>query len=180
MKCFVCGDAAVKRHNRINRCPKHHRFAQMQRTALADKKYVPSFYELERIVPADMKCGDCGETIHWIDDQNRTRGAVLQHYRNGELGIVCHSCNVKHGHMPGDMYRDVPSDHKLCISCKTIKPISLFSRRREFGKDYPVSKCKPCSHAAYVKWRETNPDKYQALIKKHNMKRKEKLNGASI
>lgn len=180
MKCYVCGMDAVKRHGRANRCEKHHRFAQMQKTASVDGKYVPSFYELELLVPADMVCPDCGVGLHWIDDAKRSFGAVLQHYRDGSLGIVCHGCNVRHGNMPGDMYCELPPDHKLCISCKTIKPLFDFGKRRDAKKVYPMSKCKSCMRESFIRWKQNNPDKYKALTDKHNQKRKEKANGTSI
>ncbi len=179
MKCFVCGDQSIKRHGRSNMCEKHNRFIQMQRTAKADGKYTPSLFELESLTPKDMKCPDCGVEMHWIDDENRSSGAILQHYRDGSLAIVCHSCNVKHGHMPGDMYRETPEGHKLCVSCKSIKPLNEFSLRRDGKKPYPLSKCKSCAREAYLKWKQQNPEKYKALNKKHNDKRKEK-NGPSI
>jgi hypothetical protein len=176
MKCYICGDSAIKRHGRANRCEKHHRFIQMQKTAQHDGKYVPSIYEIEKLIPSNMKCADCGCLMHWIDDENRSSGAVLQHYRNGLLGIVCLSCNTKHGFMPGDSYRDVPVGHKLCSVCKTIKPLSIFSLRKDGKVPYPLTKCKPCSHKALVNWRNKNPEKYKLINKKHNDLRKEKKN----
>jgi len=140
----------------------------MQKTAKGDKKYVPSFFELEKLVPDNMICQDCGIEMHWIDDDNRPSGAVLQHYRDGTLGIVCCSCNTKHGIMVGDSYRDVPAGHKLCPGCKTIKPHSAYSKRRDSGKEYPVTLCKPCAHEKHKEWRSKNPEKYKAIMKKHN------------
>lgn len=171
MKCYVCGDASIKRHNRSNMCEKHHRFHGMQKIAKMDKKYVPSLYELEKLVPEDMICQDCGVLMHWIDDDNRTSGAVLQHYRDGTLAIVCLSCNTRHGQMVGDSYRDTPKDHKLCTCCKTIKPLSFFSLRKDGKRPYPMSKCKQCNLDAHRKWREQNPDKYKKSNKRNNERR---------
>jgi hypothetical protein len=168
MNCYICGNFSVKRHGRANRCEKHHRFTQMQRTAKQDQKYVPSIFELEKLVPHDMKCQDCGVVMHWIDDENRSSGAVLQHYRDGSLGIVCHACNVKHGNMPGDSYREVPPNHKLCRSCKTIKPLSMFGIRKDGKVPYPTTKCKSCRHQVLILWRKNNPEKYKLINKKHN------------
>jgi hypothetical protein len=168
MKCYICGDAAIKRHGRANRCEKHHRFIQMQKTAKQDGKYVPSVYEIEKLVSINMKCVDCGCLMHWIDDDNRSAGAVLQHYRDGTLGIVCLSCNTKHGFLPGDSYRDVPVGNKLCRACKTIKPLFMFGVRKDGKVPYPLSKCKLCSHEALVRWRNKNPERYKLINKKHN------------
>ena len=172
MKCYVCGDEAIQRSGKSNLCQQHARFMQMRSTAKNDSKYVPSLFELEKLVPKTMTCQDCGDKIHWVDDENRAKGAVLQHYRNGTLGITCLSCNTKHGLMPGDSYCDVPKNHKFCRSCKTIKPLSMFSLRRDSKVTYPVSKCKPCSLAAQKDWRLKNPEKYQSLNKKHNDQKK--------
>jgi hypothetical protein len=181
MKCYVCGADAVHRHGRSNCCPKHIRFLQMQKTAKSDGKYVPSLYELDSLVPAKMSCPLCHKTMHWIDDKNRPLGAILQHYRNGTIGITCHSCNVKHGMMVGDSYCDVPDGHKLCRACKTIKRLSDFYVRRDSkNKEYPMSKCKICSKESYKSWRQKNPDQYKALTKKHNVKRSKKNDSPSI
>jgi hypothetical protein len=163
-------------------CEKHSRFNQMQHRAKADKKYVPSIYELEKLVPHNMSCPDCQCTMNWIDGDSRSQGAVLQHYRNGSIGICCLSCNTKHGLMDGDSYLDLPDGHKLCRGCQTIKPLAMFSVRRDGreGKTYPLSRCKICSHENFRKWRTENPDKYKTLNAKHNQKRKEKNNGSSI
>jgi hypothetical protein len=174
MKCYICGNDAIKRHNRSNMCEKHYRFWQMQRTAKSDKKYVPSIYEIENLVPKDMICQDCGKKMHWIDNDNRPHGAILQHYRDGTLGIVCLSCNTKHGLMVGDSYREIPIDHKLCNQCKNIKPLSDFGNRGKKEKHYPKSFCKKCELEKLRLWRKNNMEKYIALNKKHNDLRKEK------
>lgn len=168
MKCYVCGDEAIKRHGRTNLCMKHRRFVQMQKTAKQDGKYVPSLFELEALVPVDMRCQDCGIEMNWIDGSNRPSNAVLQHYRDGSLGITCMSCNTKHGNMPGDSYRDVPAGHKLCRACKTIKPLGDFGKRSAKEGDYPKSRCKSCERSAYKLWKSNNPEKYKANTKKHN------------
>jgi len=174
MQCYICGDSKSKTYKQKNVCVKHGRFLQMQHTARADKKYVPSLYEIEKLVPSDMRCQDCGVVMNWLHVENRKTGAVLQHYRNGTIGIVCTSCNVKHGLMPGDSYKDVPAGHKLCRSCKTIKPLNMFSKRKDGMYIYPLSKCKVCMHQALLLWREKNPEKYKAANKKHNDLRKKK------
>jgi hypothetical protein len=172
MQCYICGANATNVHNRKNTCEKHRRFLQMQHTAKYDKKYIPFIYELEKLVPKNMECQDCKRIMHWVDDNNRSLGAVLQHYRNKTLAIVCLSCNTKHGMMPGDSYRDVPAGNKMCTKCKTIKPLSMFNPRRDGKIEYPMSKCKACNLSAQQEWRLKNPDKYKALNKKHNVLRK--------
>jgi hypothetical protein len=173
MKCYICGIDAIKKYDWHSLCEKHFRFIQMRKTAKSDKKYTPSIYELEKLVPADMKCVDCNKQMHWIDNDNRSDGAVLQHYRDGTLGITCMACNTKHGMMPGDSYRDVPINHKLCRSCKTTKPLSEFYQRHDSKKPYPMTKCKDCNKAAQQNWKLANPEKYKLLTKKHNDRKKQ-------
>lgn len=173
MKCYVCGDEAIKRHGRSNLCAKHRRFIQMQKTAKNDGKYVPSIYEIEKITPSDMICQDCGALMNWVDGSNRPSNAVLQHYRDGSLGVTCMSCNTKHGMMPGDSYRDLPDGHKLCTACKTIKPLTSFSLRKDGKRPYPMSKCKQCSLEAHREWRKKNPEKYKETTKKNNQLKRE-------
>ena len=180
MKCYICGDKTIILHGRKNVCEKHKRFLQMQHTAKRDKKYVPSIYEIEKMVPKDMICQDCGCTMHWIDNDNRRHGAVLQHYRNGSLAITCMACNTKHGLMIGDSYRDVPSGHKMCISCKTIKPLDMFYVRRDSKVEYPMSKCKACNLGSHQAWRRNNPEKYKASNKKFNQRRGGKIGISTV
>lgn len=179
MKCYVCGDDAEKIFGRANMCVKHFRFNQIQRTAKMDKKYVPSIYEIEKLVPPDMVCQDCGDQMNWRDHSKRSKGAVLQHYRDGTLAITCLSCNTKHGLMPGDLYRKTTREEKYCGKCKTVKPLSEFGKRSKDDGDYPKSHCKECCLEQNRKWRSSNPEHYKQLNKKHNQKRKEK-HGSSI
>jgi len=172
MKCYICGDDATPRYHRKNMCSKHQRFMQMQSVAKNDGKYCPSIYEIEKLVPKDMVCGDCGDAMNWISADNRSKGAVLQHYRDGTLGIVCLSCNTKHGLMPGDSYCEIPNDHKLCKGCKAVKPRSMFGLRKDSGVPYPKTKCKACNLDDQRKWRLKNPEKYKELNKKHNEAKK--------
>jgi hypothetical protein len=176
MKCYVCGEEAIEMSGRSNLCLKHRRFIQMQHTAKHDKKYVPSLYELEKLTKKDMKCQDCETTMNWSHVEGRSTGAVLQHYRNGSIGIVCTSCNVKHGMMVGDSYKDLPSNHKLCGSCKTIKPLDDFYKRGDSKIKYPMTKCKACNLQAHKSWRVKNPDKYKESNKRNNDRRKEVKN----
>ena len=168
MKCYICGDDAIQRHGRSNLCVQHRRFIQMQKTAKQDKKYVPDIFELEKITPKNMICQDCGVLMNWIDGTQRSSGAVLQHYRDGTLGIVCMSCNARHGQMPGDSYRDAPKDQKVCGSCKTMKPLSEFHFRKDGKRPYPMTRCKRCNLEHHQKWRLANPEKYRASTKRHN------------
>lgn len=91
-------------------------------------KAVPSMKQLLRMVPRDMKCPDCKETMVWKMAENPQRVMTLQHYRSGKMALVCLSCNSRHHYMPGDTYRKMPKDHKRCPQCEAIKPFADFYR----------------------------------------------------
>jgi hypothetical protein len=170
MNCYICGEESSPRHGRKNLCTKHGRFVQMRSAAKSTKKYTPSIYEIEKLVPSDMRCADCGREMFWVaaDGQSQSCCAVLQHYRDGTLAVTCMSCNTKHGLMVGDSYCDVPVGNKLCNTCKTIKPLSMFGIRRDSKVEYPLSKCKKCRHEYLKDWRLKNPKKYMEITKKGN------------
>ena len=184
MQCYLCGEDSIRRNGKTKMCEKHFRFHQMRNCAKWFKKYVPTIFKLEelsQVYPVSiMLCPDCGCNMHWIDDNNRSSGIVLQHYKDGTINLICNSCNIKHGNMIGDSYREIKTGEKFCSSCLTVKPLNLFSKRKEKGKTYPVSKCKQCSHKACIVWKEKNPERYRLSYEKNNALRKEKQIDAKL
>ena len=146
-KCLDCGEPAVPYGNGIRRCTKHNRMVFMRRIARKDSKYVPTLAELESIWPDDMICPDCGCTMTMFL-QKDGRCATLQHYRDGSLAIVCLACNVRHAHMPWDLYRHLGPGFKWCKGCDKALPRSDFHRHRRKGyPDGHQRKCKSCKNA---------------------------------
>lgn len=136
-------------------CAVHYRFWQMRTAAKRRGKSVPSEDELHRLVRNPFVCQDCEVPMGWTQalGAERARTVSLQHYRDGTIGLVCHSCNTRHTFMPGDSYREMPKDHKRCPSCETVKP------QTEFGPDSskrgPIkikSYCRECSRRLARVW----------------------------
>lgn len=159
--CGLCEAPAVPYKGRLQFCAKHARFRQMQVTAERFGKVVPTLEQLSAMV-ADV-CVDCGVRLHWLAGNERATMATLQHYRDGTLGIVCHSCNSRHASMPGDTYRDMPKDHKRCPRCELVKQFTCFSK--DSARRGPMklkSWCKACSGASRSEWVKDNKDRYNA------------------
>ncbi len=144
--CCTCKKPADMTSGRQSYCNKHYRFRQMQATARRRGKAVPHRSVLEAMLPEGMLCPDCGVQMNWRARDGAATVASLQHYRSGEMAIVCRSCNTRHASMDGDSYRDMPKDHKQCPACKEIKPAtSFFLDNNRGGVLRRTSYCKPCS-----------------------------------
>lgn len=160
------------------------RLKQMRRSAKYRGKYVPSSEELESMIPADMRCPDCGKVMLWKSKKGghqMHKVASLQHYRDGSLAIVCVSCNSRHASMPGDSYREMPKDHKYCPRCRQCKPRDTgFSIHRSHkGPLKTKSLCKSCSDIAVEEWRNKNWDKHSEYQRQYQ-KEWRKQNKAKI
>ena len=171
--CSRCGvDAALKQGNQWL-CEKHYRFGQMRAGAKRHGKAVPSHDQLESLVDPSMLCPDCHIQMNWRAKDGQSTVASLQHYRDGSLGIVCRTCNTRHAFMPGDTYRAMPKDHKLCKKCGLIKKISEFSAdNNRSGQMKVQSKCKSCNDNAVNQWKEDNREKYNDYQRAYRSKRK--------
>ena len=168
-----CENASVRKQGRQHLCPLHYRFRQMRALAKSRGLYAPADDELQRIVPAAMDCPDCGRKMNWLARDGQLLVATLQHYRDGTLAIVCRSCNTRHAYMPGDSYRDMPKDSKLCPCCMQIKPESEFSKdRSRSGERQIKSKCKTCSDIHGNQWRVGNRGKYNEYQRNYRAARK--------
>ncbi len=172
MKCSRCEkEAAIKQGNQWL-CDKHYRFGQMRQKARISGKYVPTHDELEVISSDGMKCADCCVKMNWRAKDGQCTVASLQHYRNGDLAIVCRTCNTRHAFMPGDTYREMDKSAKLCPCCKEVKSLSEFySDRARSGTAKRKSACKGCSNKKTNQWREGNREKYN----KYQRERRERI-----
>lgn len=173
MKCSRCNQESVIKQGNQMLCEKHYRFGQMRQSARRNGKLVPSHLDLESMAPNEMLCQDCGVKMNWRGRDGRETVASLQHYRDGSMAIVCLSCNTRHASMTGDSYRDMPKDHKLCPSCKCIRPIPEFSKDSgRTGIARRKSACRACSGEKVKKWKEENRDEYNAYQRAYRAKRK--------
>lgn len=159
LKCARCDVLAVRYQGHQWLCAMHYRFGQMRSKAKRSGKSVPSHGELHAL--ASGTCRDCGVQMKWLAKENQATVATLQHYRDGSYALVCRSCNTRHAFMPGDSYRDIPKDHKLCPQCSTVKPLAAFSM--DNGRSGPMkvkSWCKGCSSASHTQWQRNNREHY--------------------
>lgn len=173
LTCSVCKDAATIKQGNQNLCDKHYRFGQMRSSAKRNGKAVPTRSQLDQMIGLSLDCPDCGIRMNWRSKDGKATVATLQHYRNGDMGIVCLSCNVRHSSMPGDTYREMDKTNKLCPSCGIIKNLSCFySDRSREGIAKRKSHCNECSHQHISKWRKEKADEYNAYQRRYRAKRK--------
>lgn len=159
--CSRCGEEATHKQGNQRLCPRHYRFGQMRATAKRRGLVVPSHQHLEKLAARGMCCPDCNAVMNWLGRDGQTHVASLQHYRDGELAIVCRSCNTRHAFAPGDSYRENPADTKHCPSCKTFKPLTDFYKdSRRSGAMQLKSWCKQCSSKSHAEWQRNNRDRY--------------------
>lgn len=171
--CSVCADPSTIKQGNQYLCDKHYRFGQMRASARRHGKTVPTRSQLESIAPLDMACKDCGVRMNWRAIVGQSTVASLQHYRDGTYGIVCRSCNTRHAFMSGDTYRDMPSDHKLCPKCMTVKPSNEFVvDNGRSGALCRKSYCRTCSDDLVRRWRENNRERYNEYQRRYRAKRK--------
>lgn len=171
--CSRCSEIAVRRQGHQRLCAKHYRFGQMRVLAKHRGKTVPTHEELHAMKGVDLCCPDCATQMNWLAGDGQSTVASLQHYRDGSMAIVCRSCNTRHAFMPGDSFREMPKDHKLCPKCQSIKPLDEFST--DAGRSGPMkfkSACKSCSDTDVTEWKESNRDRYNEYQRKYRAKRK--------
>ncbi len=129
-------------------CDKHHRFRKMRQGAKAQKKYVPSWEELELLLfiwCQNFKCPICNKKmIWWSNNKKRAKIISLQHNNDGSILLICYSCNSGHGSSQlGDRYFDLKQNEKYCSDCKRILSKKLFPKSVR-SKDKLMTQCRQC------------------------------------
>lgn len=152
------------------------RYSGMRYVAKAHGKYTPSFEELEKLgtslIKNNMKCQDCGTTLHWLARDGRRRVVTLQHYRDGSLGFVCQSCNTRHSWMEDDTYRYRDDTKKKCPKCQEVKPITEFGRANNSSIRKVTPRCKACNRISNKAWHIKNRDRYNQRQARNKLLRK--------
>lgn len=153
--CAMCGDVAQHRRPKGSEyCSKHFRFMQMRWHAKRYGKTVPSFEELESLVPIDMRCRHCNQSMNWLQTDGKRTQITLQHDRNGTHRLICFSCNARHAFMPGDLFYALKAGERYCPRCKTVKLESDFNRDNKPQRTVKLATiCKVCSKAHCAQWR---------------------------
>jgi hypothetical protein len=137
-------------------CAKHYRFGQMRAGAKRHGKAVPDRVRLEAMAPDNMECQDCGRTMNWLAKDGQSTVASLQHYRSGEMGIVCRACNTRHAHYPGDSFRGQWREKKWCPKCSSMLDRIEFAMTKAGLKSW----CRACAKESGYNWRNNNKAAY--------------------
>jgi hypothetical protein len=155
--CSKCGNAAILKQGHQWLCEKHYRFSSMRTRAKRDGKYVPSYEELESMVPGNMTCPSCKRVMNWRQRDGAATVITLQHNRDGTIQFLCLSCNTRHASREGDsFYNENPQMEKRCPICGLVKPLGLFST--DNGKRWKNKKtlCTECSSKSHKEWVNKN------------------------
>lgn len=108
-------------------------------------KYTPPWAELYELVVS--YCPHCNRKMHYERGGNMKLVATLQHYDDGTIGVICHSCNSAHGPAKrGDNWQDVPEGHKWCPKCDTVQEVNGFTDNPR-TRDGLRSICRACNNA---------------------------------
>lgn len=155
-------------------CIRHYRFNNMRSRAARSKKLLPTFDELEAIVPKSMICRICKRQMNWLQKDGAATVMSLQHNRDGSLEMICLSCNVRHHSHPGDSFYDVDQSTRRCTLCRAFKPHDEFPRYK--GKHWMgrANACKPCHNDRGKRWREANPERAKQLQRAAYLRQKKR------
>lgn len=142
------GFAVHKSSNTGFYCPKHYRFIAMRKKAKDKSKYQPTFEELETFLQLcgnEMLCPICNRKMIWHSLYGEIRNVItLQHNNDGNVLLICYSCNSGHGKSDlGDNYFKIPNNKKYCSNCKRILNKNQFYKdiHRADGIYYICKKC---------------------------------------
>lgn len=175
-RCELCGEPSAFRPGRMTYCIKHSRFHQMQEGAARSGKVVPNVSQLEAMLSPTMTCPDCGVTMCWRSSESRKRVACIQHYRDGQLAIVCLSCNSHHAALPGDLARDGDGTQKACRKCNTVKLLTEFYANKNNAISGMQAWCKACTTACSKAWAERNRERLNAATSRWRKEHREQWN----
>lgn len=134
----------------------------MRYTASACGKSVPNLQQLLDLlsdIGAAFKCPHCRRKMTWTKKESATRVITLQHDASGSFRLICQSCNSRHGLLPGDKFYDIPSGHRYCNGCRTVKPIDEFYKDNSGRPSGCSSRCRLCQKERARGWRANNLDR---------------------
>ena len=148
-------DCRVQQFRRLGNakyCPRHYRFATMRTCAKRHGKTVPTWDELESLVPTNLTCQPCGRPMNWLARDGGSTVITLQHDRSGAYRLMCRACNTRHAAHPGDEFYAIPPDMRRCPGCLHVKPLSAFAMdvSRWLGR---TTYCRGCARGRHQAWR---------------------------
>ena len=175
MKCTQCELEATYVDKRRKLCDMHYRFNQMRQDTWTRLGIKHTVQELLDKLPTDLACPECKTQMVWRRRHNQkgvSNQITLQHWRDGTIGFLCMSCNVRHSSMEGDSYRDMPKDHKLCPKCKEIKLENQFCFKSSRSVLKRNSICNACNQALAKEYRAENREKVNEWMRAYRAQRK--------
>lgn len=162
MKCTQCELEATYVDKNRKLCDMHYRFTQMRQDTWTRLGIKHTVQELLDKLPPDLTCPECKVQMVWRRghlQKGVSNQITLQHWRDGTIGFLCISCNVRHSSMEGDSYKDMPKDHKLCPKCNEVKPEDQFCLKSSRSVLKRNSICNPCNTILANKWKQENKEK---------------------
>lgn len=172
--CDNVGEKVMDKHG-LFYCIKHCRITRMIRACYGSKKDVPSYKFLENLwddlLKKNFKCPCCNKKMNQttLDGHSRKDTVSLQHWRSGEISLICLECNTKHGGSKlGDDWANIPIDHRHCPDCEKIKHIDDFYKN--------CRNCKKCRNIRTRIYREKNPEITKKSAIKYYKKNRDKIN----
>ncbi len=134
---------------------KYKRFYHMIYDSRKRGKVTPTLEQLEVMLAKliDMKCPHCNITMVWTMKDSAKSVITIQHYKNGEMGLICATCNKRLAFE--DDALAIPEGYKRCSKCKQTLGKDNFTRDSR-SRDGKLSVCKKCRYEQYNNWAMIN------------------------
>ena len=148
--CNNAGTSKVAKHGNKTYyyCDKHVRFRRM--ADKSNKRYGSklTIQDIEDLYDSiylndNPTCFQCGKKMNWRPDIKRSNIITIQHWENGILGFLCHSCNARHGSSTNPNVFNILLDKKWCPKCRQEKDKGDFTKNKN-GTNGLEWKCKEC------------------------------------
>ena len=143
--CSQCGAVATRLEAPRGRlCERHNRISNMRKISARRDLPTPSRETIESLIDeCGMRCPHCHREMVWSVRFGPTASVVsLQHWPDGRFGVLCLSCNARHGCMGDERFSRCDADTKSCSRCKKILPLASFARGGGFaGRAYACREC---------------------------------------
>ena len=168
MICKWCGDEVFRKQGRIWLCKKHYRFQQMRVRAKSRGKAVPSYDWLEeqwRSIKGS--CPVCHRDVNWLSKEGSATVLTLQHDRNGDMRLLCLSCNVRHASFEDDSFYETDPNRRICPRCRRSLPWGAFCADNNSRWKNKKSYCRQCSTKYHNEWVIKNRKRENAKRRKY-------------
>lgn len=178
-----CVAVATRRSGGTPLCDRHYRFRQMRGLAGHRRLAVPTCEQLQELLDRldGMACPHCKRAMNWIATDGQATVITLQHYRSGELGFLCRSCNTRHVNFAGDSFLDTSPHEKHCARCDRMLPLISFHANRSRGRWMGVANaCKECMRLYGKEYRERNREKYNAQRRVYEQRKRDEVSSKIV